>query len=50
MFVDLDSIEAIKFADMYYEEIRSFSTDAKKIAENLGKSGSDIQKNKILFV
>lgn len=31
---------------MYYEEIRSFSTDAKKIANNLNKAESDIRKIK----
>ena len=31
---------------MYYKEIRSFSTDVKKIAENLGKEESDIVKIK----
>lgn len=43
---NLDSDEAGKFAEMYYEEIRSFSTDAKQIAENLGKKESDIKKIK----
>ena len=40
------SEEAENFAEMYYKEIRSFSTDAKKIAENLGKEESDIAKIK----
>ena len=31
---------------MYYEEIRHFSTDSKKIADNLGKEESDIRKIK----
>lgn len=31
---------------MYYREIRSFSTDARKIADNLGKEESDIKKIK----
>ena len=31
---------------MYYDEIRSFSTDAKKIAQNLGKNEEDIRKIK----
>lgn len=43
---DTFSEEADNFADMYYKEIRSFSTDAKKIAENLGKEESDIAKIK----
>ena len=34
---DIFSEEAENFAEMYYKEVRSFSTDAKKIAENLGK-------------
>ena len=37
---------ASKFAEMYYKEIRSFSTDAKKIAGNLNKKESDIRKIK----
>lgn len=40
------SKKAEKFAEMYYEEIRSFSTDAKKIAKNLGKDELDIQRIK----
>lgn len=40
------SQEADKFAEMYYKEIRSFSTDTKRIAENLGKKESDIKKIK----
>lgn len=43
---DIFSEEAENFAEMYYKEIRSFSTDAKKIAENLGKEESDIVKIK----
>lgn len=43
---NLDSTEAEKFADMYYKEIRSFSTDAKKIAKNLGKEETEIKKIK----
>ena len=31
---DLNSAEADEFAEMYYEEIRHFSTDSKKIADN----------------
>lgn len=44
--VNTYSREAEEFAEMYYKEIRSFSTDAKKIANNLGKSELDIQKIK----
>ena len=40
------SKEADKFAEMYYREIRSFSTDAEKIAKNLGKRKSDIKQIK----
>lgn len=43
---DIFSKEADEFAEMYYKEIRSFSTDAKKIAENLNKKESDIRKIK----
>lgn len=43
---DLNSVEADEFAEMYYEEIRHFSTDSKKIADNLGKEESDIRKIK----
>ena len=43
---DIFSEEAENFAEMYYKEVRSFSTDAKKIAENLGKEESDIVKIK----
>ena len=43
---DIFSEEAENFAEMYYKEIRSFSTDAKKIAKNLGKEESDIEKIK----
>lgn len=43
---DIFSEEAEEFAEMYYEEIRSFSTDAKKIANNLNKAESDIRKIK----
>lgn len=42
--------EAEDFAKMYYDEIRSFSTDAEKIAGNLGKSEAEIRKiKKYLF-
>ena len=43
---DIISEEAENFAEMYYKEIRSFSTDAKKIAKNLGKEEADIEKIK----
>lgn len=43
---DLNSAEADEFAEMYYEEIRHFSTDSNKIADNLGKEESDIRKIK----
>ena len=43
---NLFSKEADDFAEMYYKEIRSFSTDSKRIAENLGKSEEDIKKVK----
>ena len=43
---DLFSKEAEDFAKMYYAEIRGFSTDAGKIAGNLGKSETDIRKIK----
>lgn len=43
---NLFSKEADDFAEMYYNEIRSFSTDVRKIAENLGKRESDIKKVK----
>ncbi len=44
--IDPFSKEAEAFAEMYYKEVRSFSTDAKKIADNLGKDESDIRKIK----
>lgn len=40
------SKQARDFADMYYKEIRTFSSDAKRIAVNLGKDESDIRKIK----
>lgn len=43
---DPDSDAGTKFAKMYYQEIRSFSTDSKKIAKNLGKSEEEIQQIK----
>ena len=39
--------EADEFAEMYYREIRNFSTDAEKIAKNLGKRKSDIKRIKM---
>lgn len=44
--VNLFSKEANEFAEMYYEEIRSFSTDTKKIADNLKKTEEDIRQIK----
>ena len=44
--IDPDSVEGINFAEMYYKEIRSFSTDIERIANNLGKDKSDIRKIK----
>lgn len=45
------SDDAKAFAEMYYEEIRHFSTDVKKISEILGKDEKDIQQVKnYLFV
>lgn len=41
-----ESERAREFAKMYYEEIRSFSTDTKKIAKNLDKEETDIKKIK----
>lgn len=43
---NLSSKRAMDFAEMYYKEIRKFSTDAQMIAKNLGKSTSDIKKVK----
>lgn len=43
---DTLSKEGREFAEMYYDEIRNFSTDAKRIAENLGKKESDIKRIK----
>ena len=43
---DVFSPEALKFAEQYYAEIRSFSTDSKRIAKNLGKNEEDIRKIK----
>lgn len=44
--IDPDSAKGVNFAEMYYKEIRSFSTDVEKIADNLGKDKSDIRKIK----
>ena len=43
---DTYSKKAIDFAEMYYKEIRKFSTDAKRIALNLGKEEAEIKKVK----
>lgn len=43
---DTFSPEALRFAELYYDEIRSFSTDAKRIAQNLGKNEEDIREIK----
>lgn len=40
------SKEARSFAKMYYEEIRHFTTDVKRISTNIGKNEADIQKIK----
>lgn len=44
--IDPDSDVGVKFAEMYYGEIRSFSTDVEKIAKNMGKSEKDIKQIK----
>lgn len=41
-----DSDAGVKFAEMYYDEIRSFSTDVEKIAKNMEKSEKDIKQIK----
>ena len=47
---DLFSDEAEEFAKMYYQEIKSFSTDVRRIAENIGKPEEDIRRiKKYLF-
>ncbi|MCD7709163.1 MAG: minor capsid protein [Clostridiales bacterium] len=43
---DIESDEADKFAEMYYDEIRSFSTDCEKIATNLDRDADDIKRIK----
>ena len=40
---DLFSDEADSFASMFYEEIWHFSTDVQKIAQNLGKTETEIK-------
>ena len=40
--INLFSKEADEFAEMYYMEIRSFSTDTKKIADNLKKPDQEL--------
>lgn len=45
---NLFSKEADDFADMYYNEIHSFSTDVRRIAENLEKQESDKKRSKII--
>lgn len=40
--LDPDSKEGEEFAEMYYKEVLSFSTDHIKIAKNTGKSEEDI--------
>lgn len=44
--IDPDGDAGVKFAEMYYDEIRSFSTDVEKIAKNMGKSEKDIKQIK----
>lgn len=44
--LDPDSAEGKAFAEMYYSEIRSFSTDSEKIAYNLCKEKEEIEKIK----
>lgn len=44
--LDPDSKEATAFAKMYYREIKSFSTDCKHIANNIGKTETEIQSIK----
>lgn len=43
---DLFSKRATEFAQMYYAEIRVFSSDVKRIAANLNKEESDIKRIK----
>ena len=40
--VDTGSQEAVKHAEMYYNEIRRFTTDVKKISDNTGFSFEQI--------
>ena len=44
--VDPEGQRGQAFADLYYEEIRHFTTDVERIAQNIGKSKEDIQKIK----
>lgn len=44
--IDPDGDAGIKFAEMYYSEIRSFSTDVEKIAKNIERSEKDIKQIK----
>lgn len=49
--VDPDGFEALKHAEMYYDEIRSMKTDVQKIAKNLNMSINDISRIKnYLFI
>lgn len=43
---DPDSPEAEAFAEMYYEEVRHFTTDVEKIAQNTGVSEENVRKIK----
>lgn len=43
---DPDSDAGEEFAKMYYNEIRNFSTDTKKISQNLGKKNLTSRKSK----
>ena len=48
--LDPDSDEGIEFAETFYQEVRTFSTDISKIAKNTGKDEKDIKKiKKYLF-
>lgn len=44
--VDPEGQRGQAFADLYYEEIRHFTTDVERIAQNIGKRKEDIQKIK----
>ena len=41
--LDPDSVEGRAFAETYYAEVRTYSTDCKRIAKNIGKSKKDIE-------